>query len=129
MAVFISQDGIQKPSIRFPKGSHLLAFLTCLEAGLLPNGQLDPPLSLEKGKGKIFPIIKRRGKNKNKTNKNKPTDKQKEEAGDKNDVELTNDYVFRIIFNSLKPESICKYFHIACTRKLKFYDLFFFSNS
>ena len=52
IAVFISHDGIQKPSIRFPKGSHLLAFLTCLEAGLLPNGQLDPPLGLQKGKGK-----------------------------------------------------------------------------
>ena len=52
VAVFIGHDGVQKPSIRFPKGSHLLAFLTCLEAGLLPHGQLDPPLGVQKGKGK-----------------------------------------------------------------------------
>lgn len=52
VAVFIGHDGVQKPSIKFPKGSHLLAFLTCLESGLMPHGQLDPPLGIQKGKGK-----------------------------------------------------------------------------
>lgn len=101
--MFIGHDGVQKPSIRFPKGSHLLAFLTCLEAGLLPKGQLDPPLGLQKGKGKVFPLIKRRTKNKHPAKKN--GDK---ESGDKNEDEMTDDYVFRIIFNSSKPEYICK---------------------
>ena len=42
--VLVSQDGIQRPPFRFPKGGHLLQFLSCLENGLLPHGQLDPHL-------------------------------------------------------------------------------------
>lgn len=49
-AVLVSQDGIQRPPLRFPKGGHLLQFLSCLENGLLPHGQLDPPLWLQRGK-------------------------------------------------------------------------------
>ena len=49
--VLVGQDGVQRPPIHFPNGGHLLAFLTCLETGLLPNGQLDPPLWAQKGKG------------------------------------------------------------------------------
>lgn len=90
------------------RGTHLLAFLTCLEAGLLPQGQLDPPLGLQKGKGKVFPQMKRRAKNKTNKSKNPDDKKSGEECEDKTTDEITNDYVFRIIFNSLKPESICK---------------------
>ena len=50
--VLVGQDGVQRPPIHFPSGGHILAFLTCLETGLLPNGQLDPPLWAQKGKGK-----------------------------------------------------------------------------
>lgn len=48
--VLVSQDGIQRPPLHFPKGGHLLQFLTCLETGLLPHGQLDPPLWNQRGK-------------------------------------------------------------------------------
>lgn len=48
--VLVSQDGIQRPPLRFPKGGHLLQFLSCLENGLLPHGQLDPPLWSQRGK-------------------------------------------------------------------------------
>lgn len=50
--VLVGQDGVQRPPIHFPKGGHLLAFLSCLETGLLPRGQLDPPLWSQRGKGK-----------------------------------------------------------------------------
>lgn len=56
--VFVGQDGIQRSPIRFPKGSHLLAFLSCLENGLQPNGQLDPPLWIQKGKGQQHTLLK-----------------------------------------------------------------------
>lgn len=52
--VLVGQDGVQYPPIRFPKGSHLLQFLTCLESGLVPDGYLDPPLRNEFGKGTFF---------------------------------------------------------------------------
>jgi hypothetical protein len=58
--VLVAQDGVQYPPIRFPKGSHLLQFLTCLEGGLTPNGQLDPPLWNDDGKGKVFPRLHRK---------------------------------------------------------------------
>lgn len=48
--VLVSQDGIQRPPLLFPPGGHLLAFLSCLETGLLPRGQLEPPLWSQKGK-------------------------------------------------------------------------------
>lgn len=55
--VLVAQDGVQQPPIHFPQGGHLLAFLTCLENGLLPHGQLDPPLWPQRGKGNKFPFI------------------------------------------------------------------------
>jgi hypothetical protein len=58
--VLVAPDGVQHPPIKFPKGSHLLQFLTCLENGLAPHGQLDPPLWNEIGKGKVFPKLHRR---------------------------------------------------------------------
>ncbi|KAK4877826.1 hypothetical protein RN001_010332 [Aquatica leii] len=42
--ILVGQDGVQRPPIHFPKGGHMLAFLNCLETGLLPHGRLDPPL-------------------------------------------------------------------------------------
>jgi len=51
--VLVGQDGVQRPPIHFPKGGHLLAFLSCLENGLLPRGQLDPPLWSQRDKGKL----------------------------------------------------------------------------
>jgi hypothetical protein len=51
--VFVGRDGVQYPPFHIKdKGGHLLAFLTCLESGLAPHGQLDPPLGYEKGQGK-----------------------------------------------------------------------------
>lgn len=49
--VLVGQDGVQQPPIHFPKGGHLLAFLSCLENGLLPHGQMDPPLWSQRGRG------------------------------------------------------------------------------
>ncbi|XP_065582368.1 small G protein signaling modulator 2-like isoform X2 [Artemia franciscana] len=77
----VGQDGSQFPPITFPAGGHLLAFLTCLEAGLPPNGYLDPPLD-EDGTGKIFPRLRRRSSEKD---------------------EQSGDYVFRIVCNSPMP--------------------------
>lgn len=53
--ILVGQDGVQRPPIQFPEGGHMTSFLSCLETGLLPHGQLDPPLWSHKGIGKIFP--------------------------------------------------------------------------
>ncbi|XP_063305948.1 small G protein signaling modulator 2 isoform X1 [Pelobates fuscus] len=85
--VLVSQDGIQRPPLHFPPGGHLLAFLSCLENGLLPRGQLEPPLWSQRGKGKVFPKLRKRN------NSNRSIDM------DENIVEeLSTDYVFRIIY-------------------------------
>ncbi|KAM8829026.1 small G protein signaling modulator 1 isoform 2-T2 [Spinachia spinachia] len=84
--VLVSQDGIQRPPLHFPKGGHLLQFLTCLETGLLPHGQLDPPLWNQRGKGKVFPKLR-----------NRSPHGSCDSVSDKEDDEAT-DYVFRIIF-------------------------------
>lgn len=52
--VLVGQDGTQYPPIHFPRGGHLLAFLSCFENGLLPFGHLDPPLWSQRGKGTAF---------------------------------------------------------------------------
>ncbi|XP_077354471.1 small G protein signaling modulator 1 isoform X1 [Festucalex cinctus] len=84
--VLVSQDGIQRPPLHFPKGGHLLQFLTCLETGLLPHGQLEPPLWNQRGKGKVFPKLRRRSPH-----------SSCDSVSDKEDDEAT-DYVFRILF-------------------------------
>ncbi|XP_067136366.1 small G protein signaling modulator 1-like isoform X2 [Centruroides vittatus] len=97
--VLVGQDGVQRPPIHFPKGGHMLAFLSCLENGLLPHGQLDPPLWSQRGKGKVFPKLRRRGRGslrKHSKANGQKADEDDDEAGD---------YVFRIL-TSLKPESI-----------------------
>uniref|UniRef100_A0A6Q2XTX6 Small G protein signaling modulator 1a n=1 Tax=Esox lucius TaxID=8010 RepID=A0A6Q2XTX6_ESOLU len=84
--VLVSQDGIQRPPLRFPRGGHLLQFLSCLENGLLPHGQLDPPLWSQRGKGKVFPKLR-----------NRCTQGSSDSVSDKEEDEAT-DYVFRILF-------------------------------
>ncbi|XP_062446201.1 small G protein signaling modulator 1 isoform X2 [Rhea pennata] len=92
--VLVSQDGIQRPPLRFPKGGHLLQFLSCLENGLLPHGQLDPPLWSQRGKGKVFPKLRKRS-----------PQGSSESASDKEDEEAT-DYVFRIIYPGTQSEFV-----------------------
>ncbi|KAL2091838.1 hypothetical protein ACEWY4_011636 [Coilia grayii] len=90
--VLVSQDGIQRPPLRFPRGGHLLQFLSCLENGLLPHGQLDPPLWSQRGKGKVFPKLRKRG-----------TQGSYDSVSDKEEDEAT-DYVFRILFPNSQSE-------------------------
>ncbi|XP_072839509.2 small G protein signaling modulator 1 isoform X2 [Pogona vitticeps] len=90
--VLVSQDGIQRPPLRFPRGGHLLQFLSCLENGLLPRGQLDPPLWSQRGKGKVFPKLKKRS-----------PPGSSESASDKEEEEAT-DYVFRILYPGSQSE-------------------------
>ncbi|KAM6166372.1 small G protein signaling modulator 1 [Erethizon dorsatum] len=93
--VLVSQDGIQRPPFRFPKGGHLLQFLSCLENGLLPHGQLDPPLWSQRGKGKVFPKLRKRS----------PQGSSESTSSDKEDDEAT-DYVFRIIYPGIQSEFV-----------------------
>ncbi|XP_077164944.1 small G protein signaling modulator 1 [Paroedura picta] len=90
--VLVSQDGIQRPPLRFPRGGHLLQFLSCLENGLLPHGQLDPPLWSQRGKGKVFPKLKKRS-----------PQGSAESTSDKEEDEAT-DYVFRILYPGMQSE-------------------------
>uniref|UniRef100_A0A8C5LYQ0 Small G protein signaling modulator 1 n=1 Tax=Leptobrachium leishanense TaxID=445787 RepID=A0A8C5LYQ0_9ANUR len=90
--VLVSQDGIQRPPLRFPRGGHLLQFLSCLENGLLPHGQLDPPLWSQRGKGKVFPKLRKRS-----------PQGSSESTSDKEEDEAT-DYVFRIIYPGTQSE-------------------------
>ncbi|XP_062360233.1 small G protein signaling modulator 1 isoform X2 [Cinclus cinclus] len=92
--VLVSQDGIQRPPLRFPRGGHLLQFLSCLENGLLPHGQLDPPLWSQRGKGKVFPKLRKRS-----------PQGSSESTSDKEDDEAT-DYVFRIIYPGTQAEFV-----------------------
>ncbi|KAK3771333.1 hypothetical protein RRG08_024289 [Elysia crispata] len=97
--VLVGQDGVQRPPIHFPKGGHLLSFLSCLETGLQPNGQLDPPLWSQKGKGKVFPKLRRKGSrlsSSTSSSSSSTTSMDEEEA---------TDYVFRIIA-SFKPDML-----------------------
>ncbi|XP_054143080.1 small G protein signaling modulator 2 isoform X4 [Melozone crissalis] len=91
--VLVSQDGTQRPPLHFPQGGHLLAFLSCLENGLLPRGQLEPPLWCQQGKGKVFPKLRKR-------NSNKSVDLEEMPAED-----TSTDYVFRIIYPGHKHDN------------------------
>ena len=56
--VLVGRDGVQYPPLHIKdKGGHLIAFLSCLETGLAPNGQLDPPLAYEKEKGLLIELF------------------------------------------------------------------------
>ncbi|XP_021497754.1 small G protein signaling modulator 2 isoform X2 [Meriones unguiculatus] len=89
--VLVSQDGIQRPPLHFPQGGHLLSFLSCLENGLLPRGQLEPPLWTQQGKGKVFPKLRKRSSRRS---------VDVEELG----VGRATDYVFRIIYPGHRHE-------------------------
>ncbi|KAM8797404.1 small G protein signaling modulator 2 isoform 4-T4 [Eudromia elegans] len=91
--VLVSQDGTQRPPLHFPQGSHLLAFLSCLENGLLPRGQLEPPLWSQQGKGKVFPKLRKR-------NSNRSVDLEEVPVEDS-----ATDYVFRIIYPGHKHDN------------------------
>ncbi|XP_048648899.1 small G protein signaling modulator 2 isoform X5 [Marmota marmota marmota] len=102
--VLVSQDGIQRPPLHFPQGGHLLSFLSCLENGLLPQGQLEPPLWTQQGKGKVFPKLRKRSSM-------RPVDV--EELG----MGRATDYVFRIIYPGHRHEHITiNYHHLAASR-------------
>ncbi|XP_007520452.1 small G protein signaling modulator 2 isoform X2 [Erinaceus europaeus] len=89
--VLVSQDGIQRPPLHFPQGGHLLSFLSCLENGLLPRGQLEPPLWTQQGKGKVFPKLRKRSSMRSVDMK---------EMG----LGRATDYVFRIIYPGHRHE-------------------------
>ncbi|XP_044601807.1 small G protein signaling modulator 2 isoform X1 [Equus asinus] len=102
--VLVSQDGIQRPPLHFPQGGHLLSFLSCLENGLLPRGQLEPPLWTQQGKGKVFPKLRKRSSMRS---------LDMEEMG----VGRAADYVFRIIYPGHRHEHITiNYHHLAASR-------------
>eukprot|EP00058_Branchiostoma_floridae_P026377 XP_002611868.1 hypothetical protein BRAFLDRAFT_123347 [Branchiostoma floridae] len=102
--VLVGQDGVQRPPIHFPKGGHLLAFLSCLENGLLPHGQLDPPLWSQRGKGKVFPRLRRRGAASTRQVTIHKADSKEGEAVESIAEEEATDYVFRIL-TAYKPEA------------------------
>uniref|UniRef100_U3FJK1 Small G protein signaling modulator 2 isoform 2 n=1 Tax=Callithrix jacchus TaxID=9483 RepID=U3FJK1_CALJA len=89
--VLVSQDGIQRPPLHFPQGGHLLSFLSCLENGLLPRGQLEPPLWTQQGKGKVFPKLRKRSSLRS---------VDVEEMG----MGRAMDYVFRIVYPGHRHE-------------------------
>ncbi|XP_060744549.1 small G protein signaling modulator 2 isoform X5 [Tachysurus vachellii] len=91
--VLVSQDGIQRPPLHFPPGGHLLAFLSCLETGLLPRGQLEPPLWSQKGKGKVFPKLRKRNSTARLVDQ------------DSDDEPVAADYVFRIVYPGHRYDS------------------------
>ncbi|XP_037872308.1 small G protein signaling modulator 2 isoform X2 [Bombyx mori] len=92
--ILVGQDGVQRPPIHFPKGGHLLSFLSNLETGLLPHGQLDPPLWSQRGAGKVFG----RGKNRRRP---MPSLSECGESDEVDQDEAAGDYVFRIVNNAI----------------------------
>ncbi|XP_025707149.2 small G protein signaling modulator 2 isoform X2 [Callorhinus ursinus] len=102
--VLVSQDGVQRPPLHFPPGGHLLSFLSCLENGLLPRGQLEPPLWTQQGKGKVFPKLRKRSSI-------RTVDVEEMGTG------RATDYVFRIIYPGHRHEHITiNYHHLAASR-------------
>ncbi|UJR21141.1 hypothetical protein I4U23_024240 [Adineta vaga] len=100
--VLVGRDGVQYPPLHIKdKGGHLLAFLSCLESGLAPHGQLDPPLWFEKEQGKVFPKIHRRSEQSALSLSTSDDDTNTQQNSDVTDEDTTSphgDYVFRIIF-------------------------------
>ncbi|CAF3414264.1 unnamed protein product [Rotaria sp. Silwood1] len=108
--VLVGCDGVQYPPLHIKdKGGHLLAFLSCLENGLAPYGQLDPPLCFEKEQGKVFPKLYHRTERQtvllsiHDDNTDVP---QNIDTTDEDALSSNGDYVFRIIFFSDQETSI-----------------------
>uniref|UniRef100_A0A9J2P6U4 Rab-GAP TBC domain-containing protein n=1 Tax=Ascaris lumbricoides TaxID=6252 RepID=A0A9J2P6U4_ASCLU len=91
--VFVGGDGVQHAPMQFPLGQHVLAFLSCLESGLLPYSRLDPPLWISEQKGKIFPKLRRR-------TSMSTSDSLTTSSMDDHEM---HDYVFRIAPISIPP--------------------------
>lgn len=89
--ILVGHDGVQRSPIIFPEGGHMASFLSCLETGLLPHGQLDPPIWSHKTIGRIFPWVSK--------NKRKPLPLVMESEDD-----VPIDYVFRIVNKSNNEE-------------------------
>ncbi|KAK3737452.1 hypothetical protein QZH41_008338 [Actinostola sp. cb2023] len=89
--ILIGQDGVQRPPIYFPTPGSLLSFLNCLENGLHPNGQLDPPLFSPRSRTLVLPRLRSTGET------SAPTSPTKEFSN--------QDYVFRLV-SGTKPEDI-----------------------
>ena len=117
--VLVGQDGVQHAPIKFPKGSHLLQFLTCLENGLMPNGQLDPPLWNESGKGKIFPKLQRRSTYDPKRSQAKDAAGASEQDENAEADDQQEDFVFRIV-NSKSNVSVKPVGEDGTKRKLQY---------
>ncbi|XP_050677563.1 small G protein signaling modulator 1-like [Leptidea sinapis] len=93
--ILVGQDGVQRPPVHFPKGGHLLSFLSNLETGLLPHGQLDPPLWSQRGSGKqVF------GRNKGRR-RPMPSLCESGETEEHEFEDVAGDYVFRIVNNAI----------------------------
>ena len=101
MVILIGQDGVQRPPIRFPTTGSLLSFLNCLENGLHPHGELDPPLFNPRSKGLALPRLKRPA-----SGDNLPL--MPFSKGDN----ANQDYVFRLV-SGTKPEDVGMYFLIS----------------
>ena len=89
--ILIGQDGVQRPPIYFPTPGSLLSFLNCLENGLHPNGQLDPPLFSPRSRTLVLPRLRSTGETSAPTSPTKDFSNQ--------------DYVFRLV-SGTKPEDI-----------------------
>ncbi|CAF3124404.1 unnamed protein product [Rotaria socialis] len=100
--VLVGCDGVQYPPLHIKdKGGHLLAFLSCLENGLAPHGQLDPPLCFEKEQGIVFPKLHHRTDRQSMTisTSDESTNTQTHlDIADDDTSSPNGDYVFRIIF-------------------------------
>ncbi|CAF1091445.1 unnamed protein product [Rotaria magnacalcarata] len=110
--VLVGRDGVQYPPLHIKdKGGHLLAFLSCLENGLAPHGQLDPPLCFEKEQGIVFPKLHHRtdrqfmsiSTNDDSTHTQTHLDIKDDDTSSPN-----GDYVFRIIFFDTQPSTSAK---------------------
>ncbi|XP_032242258.2 small G protein signaling modulator 2 isoform X2 [Nematostella vectensis] len=91
VVILIGQDGVQRPPIHFPTAGSLLSFLNCLENGLHPFGQLDPPLFAPRSRGLVLPSLKKTGESSAPVSPNKELNNQ--------------DYVFRLV-SATKPEDV-----------------------
>lgn len=99
VVILIGQDGVQRPPIHFPTPGSLLSFLNCLENGLHPHGQLDPPLFSPRTRSLNLPRLRNTGE------MSAPVSPTKEFSN--------QDYVFRLV-SGTKPEDIGEHNMSSC---------------